>query len=410
MARPYAQKPEADDEVLPRGVYRRKRQDGTWTWGARWHDANGVEHKKSASPNTKQAALKLYRRMKHQADEGQLPPSERRVPTVAEVLDAYLPELELERQSLKGKRDLKCRAKYWRATLGVYPITSIDRALLANWRRLFVEPRELTVRTSSGTVREVRARSLQTADRYLDALRAFLTRCVDDKLLPEHPLAKLKKVKGVVQRRRRSLTEAEETQLQGASEEWLWEMVFFALQTGLRREEQFELLWANVRFDLHVLTIPRSKHGEARHLPIYPVEDLLRKWQAEARNEYVFPAPIRLGPKEGNPSRKRSGAPDRKVGKGFRDPDGLYRRHYAPAVKRAGLVDVDWHTLRHTFITRQLADGTPVHVVKELAGHKRIETTMLYAHVSPDDKHAAMQRQAERNRNKNRNIASVDRV
>lgn len=392
MARPLIPDPE-EKEPLPRGVYKRQRADGSITWGARWHDAYGVEHKKAAKPNTKTAAMKLYRKMKHLADEGEVPASERQPPTLGQVLDDYERELELERESLRAKRDARCRANYWRAVFGKYPITKLDRSLLASWRHGFLKPNE-----------KGEKRSVYTAQRYVDFLRGILTRCVDDKLLPENPLRKLKRIKGE-RRNRRSLTDLEEQKLKEACEDWLWEMVCFAIETGLRREEQFELLWINVRFDLHVLTIPRSKHGEARHLPIYPVEHLLQKWKDEARNEYVFPSPLRRGPAEGSPSRKRLGAPPRKEGKGYRDPDNFYSRHYAPAVKRAGLVDVDWHTLRHTFITRQLASGTPVHVVKELAGHKRIETTMLYAHASPDDKHEAMRKQAERNRSKNRNTS-----
>jgi integrase len=39
-----------------------------------------------------------------------------------------------------------------------------------------------------------------------------------------------------------------------------------ALNTGMRQGEQYSLVWDNVDFDLRLLTVLRSKHGEKRHI------------------------------------------------------------------------------------------------------------------------------------------------
>ena len=44
-------------------------------------------------------------------------------------------------------------------------------------------------------------------------------------------------------------------------------------------------------------------------------------------------------------------------------------------------VDARLHDLRHTWITRMLERGVPVHIVQVLAGHSKISTTMKYVHV-----------------------------
>lgn len=52
--------------------------------------------------------------------------------------------------------------------------------------------------------------------------------------------------------------------------------------------------------------------------------------------------------------------------------------------KRAGLREVGWHTLRHTFASHLVMRGAPLRTVQELLGHSTIKMTMRYSHLSPD--------------------------
>jgi len=49
-----------------------------------------------------------------------------------------------------------------------------------------------------------------------------------------------------------------------------------------------------------------------------------------------------------------------------------------------------WHALRHAFCTTLAAAGVDVAIIKELAGHKSIETTMRYIHVNDRQKRDAI--------------------
>ena len=47
------------------------------------------------------------------------------------------------------------------------------------------------------------------------------------------------------------------------------------------------------------------------------------------------------------------------------------------------LDDAPWHTLRHTTASRLVQKGVQLVVVKEIMGHKSIQTTMRYSHLQP---------------------------
>jgi site-specific recombinase XerD len=55
-------------------------------------------------------------------------------------------------------------------------------------------------------------------------------------------------------------------------------------------------------------------------------------------------------------------------------------------LKASGNSDLSTHKLRHTAATTWLTNGADITKIKDMLGHASILTTMLYAHVTPDDK------------------------
>jgi integrase len=66
------------------------------------------------------------------------------------------------------------------------------------------------------------------------------------------------------------------------------------------------------------------------------------------------------------------------------DAQNIVNRHFKPLLRRAGLPDIRWHDLRHTYATLLLARGThPTYVQKSL-GHASVQLTLdRYSHWMP---------------------------
>jgi site-specific recombinase XerD len=145
-----------------------------------------------------------------------------------------------------------------------------------------------------------------------------------------------------------------------------------ALHTGMRRSEQYSLMWPDVDFPNRVITVRRTKNGEVRHIKLNQIA-LAAFGKLFARSNgvgYVFT--------------------------NSRFEHLLNSRHwFEPAIEEAGIADFTWHCLRHTFASRLTMAGVDLRTVQQLMGHKTIQMTCRYTHLAPEHQLAAVERLCE---------------
>ena len=62
------------------------------------------------------------------------------------------------------------------------------------------------------------------------------------------------------------------------------------------------------------------------------------------------------------------------------------RKHWCAALDTAGIEDFRFHDLRHSAASYLVMNGATLNETAEVLGHKSIQTTMRYAHLSTEHK------------------------
>ena len=181
--------------------------------------------------------------------------------------------------------------------------------------------------------------------------------------LKENPISKVKKERENNQRDR-WLSEDEEKRMLESSSKRLWDIIVFDLHTGLRQDELLSLQWARVDLFRKTIIIQESKNGKPRTIPLNRVAFDILAEKSKIRNiKYDFVFTSRIGTKINCHN---------------------LRRIFKIAVKKAGIQDIRFHDLRHTFATRLAQSGVDIYKISKLLGHQSITMTQRYAHHCPE--------------------------
>jgi len=160
--------------------------------------------------------------------------------------------------------------------------------------------------------------------------------------------------------------------LAAAPGEWRT-MILTALRTGMRHGELIGLRWEDVDLVAGRIAVRQNvvngqlgtpKSGKPREIPLGVDVRTALKDHRHLRGPLVFC----------HMSGGLLGTVDTRL--------PLWR-----ACKKAGLRQVGWHALRHTFASHLVMRGASLKAVQELLGHSSIQMTMRYAHLAPEVVH-----------------------
>ncbi len=154
-----------------------------------------------------------------------------------------------------------------------------------------------------------------------------------------------------------------------------------AALTGLRQGELLALKWLDIdwhagrvrvadNFTRGQMDTPKSHEG--RSVPMAArlareLEDLRRRSRFPVDRDLVF-----CHPDTGH----------------VLDPSKM-RKRFKDALAEAGVHEITFHELRHTFGTQMAAAGAPLRAIQEWMGHADAKTTEIYRHYAPDPSNGA---------------------
>jgi integrase len=319
--------------------------------GATWVINYTVDHRRvreSIGTNRQMAEAVLKKRIVEAIEgrhfnvrnEGRIPFSE----FAATYIDRCISVLK----SVKTERN---RVDFWVREFGNRAIGQITHAELQDWQ-----------------ARRRQVNKPATVNRIMCRLRHMLNMAVQWQLLDQSPMRRLKFLKeSNVRLRYLSLEECDRL-IAGCLAPHLRAIVTVALHTGMRSGEIRDLNWRDLDFDSGFLIIRDSKNGEPRHVPMdSTVVELFRNYSRTSGAEFVFTnaAGGRLG---------------------------WLQHGFRKALVRAGLSDLHFHDLRHTFASQWMMAGGELYALKDILGHKTIAMTQRYAHLSPAYKRTMVDR------------------
>jgi integrase/recombinase XerD len=220
-----------------------------------------------------------------------------------------------------------------------------------------------------------RPTTANTQQKYLTCLRRFFRWLVEGRhlasdptehlLIPRVPLRQLPEPLTVaeIERALNTLDAGKPIELRDRA---MWEVMY---STGLRRVELARLKLHDVDPVRGLVFVRQGKGSKDRVVPIGEravawvqkyVDELRGEWLRDPREEHLF-----LNP---------SGTPA--------TPATLTARAHL-LLKRAGIAKPGaCHILRHSMATHMLDHGADVRYVQEMLGHKHLNSTQIYTHVS----------------------------
>lgn len=353
----------------------RKREDGRWEGRiVVGHKANGDSIFRYIYADT-QKELTAKLRQNINAYQG-VDLTEESSMTLSQWLDKWLEEYvkgTIRESTLEGyRRDIMNHVIPY---LGEKPLRKVAAADLRSLYEKLLERGRMKGGNHEAGLSPTTVRSIH------NIIHHALRTAAENGLLPANPAEAVTPPKAVSQAKKILNHDQLDTFKAAVQQDWVWRDFFLTeLTTGLRRGELCGLKWSDFDEVAGKLKVCRTIHArkgggvEAGSTKTYAgtrtillpssTAQLLRERKKSALTEWIFHNPL---------------CPERPV-----SPGSAYRR-LKSLLDEAGLPDLRFHDLRHTFATHALASGVDAKTLSGILGHTKASFTLdTYTHVTGD--------------------------
>jgi len=324
-----------------KGLYKR----GNVYW-LRYADSEGKMHYESSGSEVYYVASDLLATRRNEVKDGKLPIKYQQH-TFFGLADEYIKIMNYQR-AFKSKRTI---IKHLREHFGDIKLKDFNTKIVEEFK-----------------IKLMSARKPATVNRHLATLSHMFSKAEQWEMVDQDINKKVKNVKPLYEdnQRLRFLTVEECKDLINAASDSIKPIIIIGINTGLRRSNVLSLSWDNIDFENNIISIKTSKSNTVINMPMNDIvkQTLMNIPRIKDQN-HLF---------SGIGGRVRKTVCDA----------------FDKACKKAGLKDVTFHTLRHTFGSTLAIQGTDIITIKELMHHKTIKVTMRYMHLQPSQKTQAI--------------------
>lgn len=300
--------------------------------------------KRSTGTTDRKAAQELHDKLKAESW---------RVVQLGEQVERLFDDAALEfLKASEGQSDYGTKVRhvtYWRQFFGGKPLRSLTSEAIRA---------ALPTHSAFTDKRAQRKLASATVNRYIASITRIMAISHESGWIAAKPKVNLREEGGI---RIRYIDRSEARALLAAiTQDWLRDLVTFALSTGMRQGEILSLKWSSVNLENRMCWVNAelAKSGHGRAIPLNDEALALITSQVGKHPEFVFT----------------------RCGHGMvQIDDKMFKR----ACRKAGIEEFRFHDLRHTWASWHAQAGTPLTKLQALGGWRTIQMVMRYAHLSP---------------------------
>ncbi len=206
-----------------------------------------------------------------------------------------------------------------------------------------------------------------TTNREMALLKKMFNLAIDWGYLTSNPAKKVQLFSEKDNLKEKVLSEIEEARLLQECVDHLEPIIVIATKTGMRKNEILTLTWDQVDLKRRQIQVIKTKSGKNRMIPINEaLFKVLCRLRKQNKEEFVFV--------------------NTDTGKPFK----TIRHSFEGACRRAGINNLRFQDLRHTFSSRLIQKGADIVTVQQLLGHHSVTITQRYTHTNSDQKKQAV--------------------